>query len=59
MTSSCSDHARIGFGSCSDHVRIAACFRTISLRFWNANFARQAQYLVRLESDACCSAHWK
>ena len=23
------------------------------------NFTWQAQYLVRLEGDACCSAHWK
>ena len=23
------------------------------------HFAWQAQYLVRLEGDACCSAHWK
>ena len=23
------------------------------------HFSWQAQYLVRLEGDACCSAHWK
>ena len=23
------------------------------------HFSLQAQYLVRLEGDACCSAHWK
>ena len=23
------------------------------------DFSWQAQYLVRLEGDACCSAHWK
>ena len=23
------------------------------------HFSWQAQYLVRLDSDTCCSAHWK
>ncbi len=23
------------------------------------HFAWQAQYLVRLDNDTCCSAHWK
>ena len=23
------------------------------------HFSWQAEYLVRLEGDACCSAHWK
>ena len=23
------------------------------------HFAWQAQYLVKLEGDSCCSAHWK
>ena len=24
-----------------------------------SHFTWQAQYLVRLEGDVCCSAHWK
>ena len=24
-----------------------------------SHFSWQAQYLVRLDSDTCCSAHWK
>ena len=25
----------------------------------DVHFAWQAQYLVKLEGDSCCSAHWK
>ena len=53
-------------GSCSDHSRIG---RALEMRFhlFSANFCQmlgghfawQAQYLVRLEVDACCSAQCK
>ena len=66
MTSSWSDHGRIMLGSCSDHARIVPALElTLQLfsahfsLFLGCNFAWQAQYLVRLEGDACCSAHWK
>ena len=59
-------HARIMFGSCSDHARIVPALE-LTLQLFSANFslilechfAWQAQYLVRLEVDACCSAHCK
>ena len=65
MTSSWSDHVRIMFGSCSDHVRIVPALE-LTLQLFSANFslilecnfAWQA-HLVRLEGDACCSAHCK
>ena len=57
MRSSCSDRVRI-------HVRIDPAL-ALTLQLFSANFslilectfAWQAQYLVRLEGDACCSAH--
>ena len=62
MTSSWSDHGRIMVGSCSDRPRIgidaSAVFGKFSL-ILECNFAWQAQYVVRLEGDTCCSAHWK
>ena len=62
MTSSCSDL----FGSCSDHARIGRALE-LTLQLFLAkfslilecNFAWQAQHLVRLEGDACCSPHCK
>ena len=67
MTSSWSDHVRIMFGSCSDHGRIMFESSPHWIQLFSANFslilecnfAWQAQYLVRLEGDACCSAHCK
>ena len=67
MTSSWSDHVRIMFGSCSDHGRRIVPALELTLQLFSANFslilecnfAWQAQYLVRLEGDACCSAHCK
>ena len=57
---------RIMVGSCSDHGRIGRAlemtFQLFSVNFpqiWECNFAWQAQYLVRLQGDACCSAHCK
>ena len=53
-------------GSWSDHGRIGRALElTLQLSSANfslileCNFAWQAQYLVRLEGDACCSAHCK
>ena len=64
MVGSCSDHGRIMFGSWSDHVRIVPALELTRQLFsanfsliLECNFAWQAQYLVRLEGDACCSAH--
>ena len=58
MVGPCSDH--------SDHARIVPALE-LTLQPFSANislilecnFAWQAQYLVRLEGDACCSAHCK
>ena len=55
MTSSCSDHARIGRALELPLQLFSANFSLIL----ECNFAWQAQYLVRLEGDACCSAHGK
>ena len=59
-------HGRIMLGSCSDHARIGRALE-LTLQLFSANFslilecnfAWQPQYLVRLEGDACCSAHCK
>ena len=63
---SVSDRSRIGLGSVSDHGRIGRAlemtFHLFSANFCEmlgGHFAWQAQYLVRLEVDACCSAHCK
>ena len=65
-TVSCSDHARIMLGSFSDHSRIGRAlemtFHPFSANFFeilNGHFSWQAQYLVSLDYDACCSAHCK
>ena len=55
-------HGRMGLGSWSDRSRIGKTLRSFSANFskiWVCNFAWQAQYLVRCEGDACCSAHCK
>ena len=53
-------------GSCSERSRIGRAlemtFQLFSVHFClilGAHFAWQAQYLVRLQRDACCSAHCK
>ena len=50
-------------GSCSDHARIGRAlemtFHPFSANFFeilDAHFSWQAQYLVSLDYDACCSA---
>ena len=66
MLGSCSDHARTMLGSCSDHGRIGRAlemtFHPFSVNFFeirDGHFSCQAQYLVSLDYDACCSAHCK
>ena len=61
-----SDRSRIGLGSVSDHSRIGRAlemtfhlFSAIFCLILGGHFAWQAQYLVRLEGVACCSAHCK
>ena len=53
-------------GTVSDHARIGRALemplQLFSVNFClilGARFAWQVQYLVRLEVDACCSAHCK
>ena len=55
-------HGRIMFGSWSNRPRIGNDASTVFANFsyiLECNFAWQAQCLVRLEGDACCSAHCK
>ena len=66
LTVSWSDHARIMVGSWSDHSRIGRAlemtFHPFSANFFeirDGHFSWQAQYLVSLDYDACCSAHCK
>ena len=66
MVGSFSDHGRIILGSFSDHGRIGRALE-MTLQPFSANlsqileghFSWQAQYLVRLEGDICCSTHCK
>ena len=59
-------HGRIILGSWSDHGRIGRALE-MTLQPFSANlsqileghFSWQAQYLVRLEGDICCSTHCK
>ena len=66
LTVSWSDHGRIMLGSWSDHGRIGRAlemtFHPFSANFFeilDGHFSWQAQYLVSLDYDACCSAHCK
>ena len=55
-------HARIMVGSCSDRPRIGNDVSPVFEIFFEilqCYFSWQAQHLVRLDSDTCCSAHWK
>ena len=60
------ERSRIMVGSWSDHGRIGRAlemtFQLFSANFCemlDGHFAWQAQYLVSLEGDICCSSHWK
>ena len=62
LTVSWSDHGRIMVGSCSDRPRIGNDVSSVLEIFFEilqCHFSWQAQYLVRLDRDTCCSAHWK
>ena len=66
VTVSWSDHSRSLLGSCSDPARIGPAlemtFQLFSRNFCKileSHFAWQAQYLVSLDNDTCCSAHCK
>ena len=66
MVGSWSDHGRIILGSFSDHGRIGPAlemtfhlFLEIFFEILQCHFSWQAQYLVRLDGDTCCSAHCK
>ena len=53
LTVSCSDHARIGRA-------LEMTFHPFSANFFeilDGHFSWQAQYLVSLDNDTCCSAH--
>ena len=59
-------HSRIMLASFSDHARIGRAlemtFHPFSANFseiLDGHFSWQAQYLVSLDYDACCSAHCK
>ena len=55
LTGSCSDHGRIGRA-------LEMTFHPFSANFFeilDGHFSWQAQYLVSLDYDACCSAHCK
>ena len=57
LTGSCSVHSRIMIGRASEMT-----FQLFSANFCQmlgGHFAWQAQYLVSLEGDICCSAHCK
>ena len=63
MTISWSDHPRIMVGLSSDYPRIvfilAEAIQRVSAAILNLRISWQAQYLLRLEVDFACSAHWK
>ena len=63
MVGSSSDHPRIIFGLSSDLFESSFYWRKqfteFALKSWTYRFRLQAQYLVRLEVDFACSAHWK
>ena len=58
-----SDYPRIILGLSSDYPRIvfilAEAIQRVSAAILNLKLSWQAQYLLRLEVDIACSAHWK
>ena len=58
-----SDYPRIILGLSSDYPRIvfilAEAIQRVSAAILNFKISWQAQYLLRLEVDIACSAHWK
>ena len=63
MTILSSDYPRIILGLSSECRRIvfllAEAIQRVSNAILNLKISWQAQYLVRLEGDIACSAHWK
>ena len=55
LTVSCSDHGRIGPAL---EMTFQLFSRNLS-QILESHFAWQAQYLVSLDNDTCCSAHCK
>ena len=62
MTILCSDYRRISSdirGLWSNRLSIGGSTSRISAQILTFKISWQAQYLVRLEGDLTCSAHWK
>ena len=59
MVGSSSDHLRIILGSVRIVFLLAEAIHGVSAESLNLQISWQAQYLVRLEVDIACSAHWK
>ena len=59
VTVSCSDPARIILGMVSDRSRIVNSVSCVTRVNHEIHFSWQAQYLVSLDNDTCCSAHCK
>ena len=62
MTILCSDYARISLdilGLSSNRLSIGGSIQGVSAEILSFKISCQAQYLVRLEGDFTCSAHWK
>ena len=59
LTVSFSERSRIILGSCSDRPRIVNDVSYVTRISHGNHFSWQAQYLVSLDNDTCCSAHCK
>ena len=59
VTVSFSDPARIILGMVSDRSRIVNNVSCVTRINHEIHFSWQAQYLVSLDNDTCCSAHCK
>ena len=59
MTILSSDYVRIILGMSSNRLSIGGRNSESFQSILNLKISWQAQYLVRLEGDIACSAHWK
>ena len=59
MTILCSDHARIMLGISSNRLYIGRSNSEISRSNLELRISWQAQYLVMLDGNQCCSTHCK
>ena len=57
LTETVSEPDRNGLGSCSDRPRIGNDVSAVFIKFLDGHFAWQAQYVVSLAGDICCSSH--